>query len=190
MEIRKESWDTWHDRRNLFIFWLSDYFCCLRWAALCNIGSTKTKNDKEVWIQQLWSWKRFNCLPRDPLPCCKNKWVRQNMYNKQFYKNLLVQATTTAPCKATKPTIKKDKIVFAYLSKKKKKRKTNKQSHVWCRKGRIKLRGTYSFSFTFKRWRTFPWEHRLWNVSSHLQFWKITTSTPNRNPISVVPSSV
>lgn len=49
------------------------------------------------------------------------------MYNKQFYKSLLVQATTTTPSKATKPTIKKDKIVFAYLSKKKKKKK-NKQT--------------------------------------------------------------
>ena len=69
----------------------------------------------------------IDCLPCEPLPCCKNQLVRQNMYNKQFYKNLLVQATTTTPCKATKPTIKKDKIVFAYLSKKKK-RKKNKQT--------------------------------------------------------------
>lgn len=166
------------------------FCCCLRWAALCNIGSTKTENHKEAWIQQLWSWKRFNCLPCESLPCCKNKLVRQNMYNKQFHKNPLVQANTTTPCKATKPTIKKDKIVLAYLSKKKRKKQTNKQSHVCCRKGPIKLRSTYSFSFMFKRWRTFPWEHQLWNVSCHLQLWKITTSTSNRNPIPTVPSSV
>lgn len=48
------------------------------------------------------------------------------MYNKQFHKNPLVQANTTTPCKATKPTIKKDKIVLAYLGKK---REKNKQTN-------------------------------------------------------------
>ena len=52
------------------------------------------------------------------------------MYNKQFYNKLLVQATTTTPCKATKPTIKKDKIVFAYLSKKKKKKNKQTNNHT------------------------------------------------------------